>query len=149
MKTRIRIAVFLLALSAALLCTSAKAATIYLCRAYSGGNFWSSVHCNQKQGLYLREFSVPDEMPFDQQVELSSQARNKSERHTNTTTTTSREVVRSSSTEDDGSAECAALDKQIRSLDAVARQPLSGQVQDQIRAKKAWARSRQFKLSCP
>lgn len=49
------------------------AATIYLCRAYGGGEFWSSDHCNKRSALIVRMASVPDGMPFEQQVQIVSQ----------------------------------------------------------------------------
>lgn len=45
-------------------------------------------------------------------------------------------------------AECAALDQQIHSLDARARNPISGYEQEVIRAERVRARSRQFELHC-
>ncbi len=45
-------------------------------------------------------------------------------------------------------AECTALDRQIESLDSMARQPQSGQMQDWIRGERAKARDKQFKLRC-
>jgi len=45
--------------------------TIYLCKAYSGGTFWSSAHCNTQQALIDRMATVPSEMPFDQQVQIA------------------------------------------------------------------------------
>jgi hypothetical protein len=58
------------ALCLAALSPAASAATIYLCRAYSGGEFWSSVHCNQKSALIVRMANVPDGVPFEQQVRI-------------------------------------------------------------------------------
>ena len=63
----------------ALLCMAAafpilaEAGTIYLCRAYSGGTFWASNHCRQHNALIERIVTVPDGMPFDQQVDLGNQ----------------------------------------------------------------------------
>ena len=45
-------------------------------------------------------------------------------------------------------AECTALDLQIKSLDSMALQPQSGQMQDWIRGERAKARDRQFMLRC-
>ena len=44
--------------------------------------------------------------------------------------------------------ECAALAESIRSLDAMARQPLSGYQQDDIRKQRQALTSRQFALRC-
>jgi hypothetical protein len=45
-------------------------------------------------------------------------------------------------------SECQSLDKQVEHLDAMARQPQSGQMQDWIRAQRQKARERQFSLRC-
>jgi len=49
----------------------AGAATIYRCRSYGGGHFWSASHCQQHKALIDRIASVPDGMPFDQQVAVA------------------------------------------------------------------------------
>ena len=138
-----------------LLSSAAEAGTIYLCRAYSGGDFWSSVHCSQKQSLFLRSFGVPDDMPFNQQVELGRQGLASIQRHgaandrqSSSSSSTTQSTTRSTTTYQ-ASSECPQLDKTIRNLDAMARQPLSGARQDQIRAARNTIRSRQFKLDCP
>ncbi|MEO7128944.1 MAG: hypothetical protein ABI040_08810 [Rhodoferax sp.] len=50
--------------------------TIYLCKAYSGGSFWSSSHCNLHSALIDRMVSVPSTLPFDQQVALAESEAN-------------------------------------------------------------------------
>ena len=137
------------------LCSAAEAGTIYLCRAYSGGEFWSSAHCSQKQSLFLRSFGVPDGIPFDQQVELGRQGlasiqrhRADNDRQSFSSSSTTQSTTRSTTTYQ-ASSECPQLDKTIRNLDAMARQPLSGARQDQIRAARSTTRSRQVQLDCP
>ena len=46
------------------------------------------------------------------------------------------------------SVSCAALEREIDSLDAWARQPMSGAQQDQIRSRRAHVRSKQSELRC-
>ena len=60
----------LLALCFVAIASAADAATIYLCRAYGGGEFWSSDHCHGRSASIVRMANVPDGMPFQQQVEL-------------------------------------------------------------------------------
>ncbi len=48
----------------------------------------------------------------------------------------------------DRRSECAALARHIDRLDAQARQPQSGQMQDWISERRHQARSRQFQLRC-
>jgi hypothetical protein len=49
----------------------ADAATLYRCRSHGGGHFWSAQHCQQHNALIDRIASVPDGMPFDQQVAVA------------------------------------------------------------------------------
>jgi hypothetical protein len=54
-------------------CLPVNAATIYLCKAYSGGMFWSSAVCSTQKAVIDRTALVPDGMPFNQQVDLAQQ----------------------------------------------------------------------------
>ncbi|MDO8769447.1 MAG: hypothetical protein Q7K57_12230 [Burkholderiaceae bacterium] len=49
--------------------------TIYLCKAYSGGIFWSSAYCGTQQALIDRTATVPGSLPFDQQVQIAEAQR--------------------------------------------------------------------------
>src|SRR5687767_13782586 len=63
--------------TAALLAASAcaaQAATIYLCKTYSGATFWSNTHCNQQKAFIDRIEEVAD-VPWDQQVRQAEQGR--------------------------------------------------------------------------
>lgn len=118
----------------------ANADSIYLCRAYSGGTFWASIHCNQHNALVERIVSVPDGMPFDQHVNIGNQRVQPTSRSTTTTT-----IINNGAPAAQGKqAECAALDARIKALDAQARQPQTGQSQDRISAERRKARDRQF-----
>lgn len=68
---------------------AASADTIYRCRSYSGGIFWSSVHCNQRQGLIERATTVPSGLPFDQQVAIAQGAEQQSASRQSTAATES------------------------------------------------------------
>lgn len=46
---------------------------IYRCRAYGGGQFWSSEHCQQHGALIERIESVPTGMSFERQVKVAEQ----------------------------------------------------------------------------
>lgn len=127
-----------------LLSFSAEAGTLYLCKAYNGGTFWSQAHCSQHSALIERMVSVPDSLPFDQQVNLGEQQRKPSA----TTTTTITNTVTNNNAGSDQPSECKALAAQITQYDAQARQPQSGQMQDWITAQKRRARDRQFQLRC-
>lgn len=56
---------------------SSAAATIYQCRAYNGESFWASNHCQKHQALVEGIHSVPDNMPFQQQVDLAQRGVNR------------------------------------------------------------------------
>jgi hypothetical protein len=145
------------------LAAPASAATIYLCRNHGGGEFWSDAHCGRHNALIVRMTSVPDGLPFEQQVNLASQAQRAGERlaatpapgpltginpaGTTTTTTTTTTVTRSTATATP-QGECPWIDARIRELDGIARQPQSGATQDAIRAERARLRDRQFALRC-
>jgi len=135
----------LLALLLVLLPVASRADTLYLCESYGGGSFWSGAYCGQHKASVKRIVNVPDDLSFEQQVELGEQVRADERRaaeqaqaaaRTQTTTTANTKY------------ECAVLDKRIRSLDATARQPQSGSRQDQIRAERSAARDRQAQLRC-
>ena len=123
---------------------AANADSICLCKAYSGGTFWASNHCNQHNALVERIVSVPDGMPFDQQVNIGNQNVQPASRSTNTTTI----INNGAPTAQGKQAECVALDARIKALDAQAHQPQTGQSQDRISADRSKARDRQFWLRC-
>lgn len=136
----------LVILSVCSLSLGAQARTIYLCKAYSGGSFWASNHCNQHSALIERTASVPDSLPFDQQVALASQQRDAAAQANIANTTTTSTVTSQSWLE--RQTECKALDAKIKNYDSMARQPQSGQMQDWISAQRKAARDRQFQLRC-
>jgi hypothetical protein len=128
---------------ASLLPILANSASLYLCRSYGGGTFWASNHCNQHSALIERIVSVPDGMPFDQQVTLAEQ-----QRQPTTTTNTYTNTVINNSAGPSKAAQCTALNGAITQFDTMARQPQSGQMQDWIAGEKKKARDRQFRLGC-
>jgi hypothetical protein len=125
----------------------AIAKSIYLCRAYGGGSFWASTHCNQHQALIERIANVPEGLPFDQQVALGEQQRSAAAALT-TPNRSGVTTVTSSNTQAHQQSECKALDASIQQYDAMARQPQSGQMQDWISAQRKKARDRQFQIKC-
>lgn len=117
--------------------------TLYHCKAYNGGTFWANAHCNQHKALVDRMVSVPSTLPFEQQVQIAE-----TRRSAGTTTTASRTVIINKTGASSKTAQCEALNEQIVQHDAMARQPLSAQVQDRIREMRKLARDRQFALRC-
>lgn len=51
--------------------SSNQPGTIYRCKAYGGGMFWSNQHCNQQRALIDRIASVPVGIAFEQQVRIA------------------------------------------------------------------------------
>lgn len=128
--------------SLALATLSSHAATIYMCKAYSGGTFWSSAHCNTHNALIERMVNVPDSLPFEQQVRLAEQDRAQNQPPAASTTTVINQGV------PNPQLQCTSLDARVVQLDAMARQPQTGQMQDWIRAERSKVRDEQFRIGC-
>lgn len=137
---------FLLAFAPAL----AAADTLYLCKSYGGGMFWSNTHCRQHDALIDRMESVPSGLPFDQQVEI---ARSQSDAAQSLYPTPAPAQPAAPQAQPRTPREtyqgpCEALDQRVVHLDAMARQPQSGRTQDWISAERKKARDEQFRLRC-
>jgi hypothetical protein len=116
--------------------------TIYHCKNYSGGTFWAQAHCAQHNALIDRIANVPAGLPFEQQVNIAEQQRQAAARNIAVQSAPVPQAVPSNK------AECQSLDQRVEHLDAMARQPQSGQMQDWIRGERQKARDRQFALRC-
>jgi hypothetical protein len=122
----------------------ATSGTIYLCKAYDGRTFWAQAHCSQHQALIDSIANVPPGLPFDEQVAVAQRNRRELAQTVYATPApppTDREAINRKS-------ECEHLDARVRHLDAMARQPQSGEMQDWIRGQRQSARNRQFALRC-
>lgn len=120
-----------------------QAAELYYCRAYSGGTFWASSHCNNHQGLVERIVNVPDGMPFDQQVDLGRQRLVQKPRTIESNTTIVQNGPRPTRRQ-----LCDGFKARVAHLDSLARQPQSAQMQDSIRAERKKVRDQQFRAQC-
>lgn len=118
---------------------------IYLCKAYDGGMFWSSAHCNQQRAHIERIAPVPPGLPFHEQVAIAQQQRDAAR-----SAIESARAIPAQSTVGPGAlkARCVALDEAIRVIDTRARQPLPGFEQDRLAAKRKQLRDEQFRLRC-
>lgn len=123
----------------------ASAATLYLCRAYSGGSFWSSSHCARHSALIERLVSVPDGIPFEQQVHLGEQNRASA---AELLTPSRPQTQVQSQTGPSKEAHCNAIKARLDAIDARARVPQSGQSQDQLRHEKRKALEQSSQLGC-
>ncbi len=135
---------YLIALAAAFACSGASADTIYLCKAYSGGKFWSAEHCSTRSALIERMADVPAGLPFDQQVDIANGARIEAARVTRAANTGGGGGPSAVSIQQDKKERCAALDRRIANLDAQARQSST----NAIAAQRQAARDRQAELRC-
>ena len=133
---------------ASLLPLGASAGSIYLCKAYAGGTFWASNHCNQHNALIERIANVPDGLAFDQQVNIANQQRQSAANTATNTVTINTTTVTNNNSAAGHLAECKALDASITQYDAMARQPQTGQMQNWITGEKKKARDRQFRIHC-
>ena len=124
----------------------AHADTIYLCKAYSGGMFWSSAPCSQRQATLDRAVTVPDGMPWDQRVAMGEAAW--AQARGITAAQQQPAGVQPQPPQSTRNAECASLAQTVLNLDAQARQPQTGQMQDWIKARRQQARDQQYRLQC-
>lgn len=125
---------------------AAHADTIYLCKAYSGGMFWSSSPCSQQQATVDRLVSVPSGMSWDQKVQMGeaawAQARGISAAPQPPV------IVQQQVPQATRPAECASIAQTVLNLESQARQPQTGQMQDWIRARRKEAQDELYRLRC-
>ena len=107
--------------------------TIYLCKAYAGGTFWSNAICSAQRATIDRMTSVPASLSFEAQVAIASgEAREAATLYAVPQPIGAGAIAERS----DASRRpdiCTIYDQQVRDLDAEARLPQSAQRQDQIR----------------
>lgn len=125
-----------------------SADTIYLCKAYAGGTFWTNGTCASKSAHIDRIANVPGGMTFDQQVSIAQGQRVEAAGQTSHTTTTVTNTITHSSPQLGTKAVCDGLSAQVSNYDSMARQPQSGQTQDWITGERKKVRDQQFALRC-
>ncbi len=126
--------------------TLCSAATIYECRAYNGSSFYSSNRCSQHNALGVLNHSVPDGLPFDQQVAVVRAVKAKEQARIREYE--ARWIAPSSSGEHNKALRCERLDQAIAAKDAALRQPHSAQRGDQLTAKRRWLMDQRYALRC-
>lgn len=122
---------------------SAGVTTLFHCKAYNGGTFWASSHCNQHKALVDRMVNVPGSLPFDQQVAMAE-----SNRRDSTSTAPAQRLVANRAAAPSNKEACKELEERIKHLDSTARQPQTADVQDRLRELRKQARDQQFALRC-
>lgn len=123
-------------------------ATIYLCKNYGGGSFWSNASCHTQRATIDRMTTVPAGLTFEQQVALaSSQAQ---EAATLYEPLPARGATRIGApvSASPWETKCAGFDDAIRQNDAAARRPQSGQSQDELRLERMRLQGRRVDAGC-
>lgn len=123
-----------------------SAATIYECRAYNGSSFYYSNRCSQHNALGVLNHSVPDGLPFDQQVAVVRAVKAKEQARVRDYE--SRWSAPSSDSEQNKTLRCQHLDQAIAAKDATLRQPHSAQRGDQLTSERKRLMDQRFELRC-
>lgn len=122
---------------------AAQADTIYLCKAYSGGMFWSDVSCGQRQATVDRMVSVPDGIPWDQKVALGEVARKQGQAIANP-----RPVVPLPLAQTTRHKACANILAAIENLNGQMAVRRAGPTQDRQQARMERLEARRKQLMC-
>lgn len=122
--------------------------TIYLCKSYAGSMFWTSGTCSSQGATIDRIATVPGAMSFQEQVTMASREADAAAALYAAPAPAAAGMVGATDPPAAQASECAPIDQRIRSLDAMARQPQSGQMQDWIRAERMAVMSRRAALHC-
>lgn len=126
---------------------TAQADTIYLCKAYSGGMFWSSAPCSQQKATVDRFVTVPDNMTWDQKVTMGEAARAQGQAviapppHQ----AANQQVQNPQASRQ---AECDSLRASIANLDSQMRLPQSGQMQDWLKQQRQQLSDQRYRKQC-
>jgi hypothetical protein len=124
----------------------AQADTIYLCKAYSGGMFWSSAPCSQQKATVDRMVSVPDNMTWDQKVQMGQASL--AEARAVAAPPPQPFVIQQQNPQVARQAECNGLRDSIANLDAQARLPQSGQMQDWLKQRRRELSDQRYRMQC-
>lgn len=138
-------------LVACLMPWAAHADTIYLCKAYSGGMFWSSAPCSQRQATVDRIVTVPDNMTWEQKMAMGEASRAQGQAST-TPQAPPAQLVNQQQVQQNPQAsrqaECEGLKASIANLDSQMRMPQSGQMQDWLKQRRQQLSDQRFRMQC-
>jgi hypothetical protein len=123
----------------------ANAGSIYLCKTYGGALFWSQDHCNVHRALIDRIVSVPDSLPFDQQVQLAQQQRHPG---AGVPGNQSSNAAVQPAPAANQNADCKSLEARDRQLSGMARQPQSTTSRDAIRREQDRVSEQRASVRC-
>jgi len=133
---------------------SAGAAQVFSCVTHSGGRFWSSVHCREKNALVERIESVPAGLPWEQQVEIADQqtrqgyATQRQQMQMRGARTAGEITPSGASGGGTARQNCAYWNEQVAYYDAMARRPQSAEQQGWIAERRKETRDAQFRAGC-
>jgi len=125
---------------------AAHADTIYLCKAYSGGMFWSSSACGPQKATVDRMVSVPDNMAWDQKVAMGEAARAQGQAATQAPSPQAYQQAQNPQAS--RQTECDSLRASIANLDSQMRLPQSGQMQDWLKQRRQQLSDQRFRMQC-
>lgn len=122
---------------------AAQADTLYRCKTYAGGVFWSRAHCQTHGALIDRIATVPGGMGLSQQVKLAEQGARSTAREVEQASTLSRTdqaaLQRQARAEERRLKRCGKLQAELERQDSRARQGLS------VRQRARWQERQQEK----
>jgi hypothetical protein len=125
---------------------AASADTIYLCKAYSGGMFWSSKPCGQQQATVDRFVTVPSNMSWEDKVEMGKAS--VAQAQAVTAPTPPVYVQQGPNPQVARQQQCSGLRDEINNIDAQSRLPQSGQYQDWLKQRRQALSDQRFRMQC-
>lgn len=122
--------------------------TIYLCKSYNGGSFWSDTLCSQQRATIDRMTTVPSDLSFEQQVAIARAQASEAARLYLPPVPSPAAAVGPSAERTVPDGLCATLNREREALDAWARSPQSGQTQDWIRHRRMEVQAQRVAHRC-
>ena len=126
--------------------------TLYHCKAYSGGMFWSKQHCREREALVDRMVNVPSGLNWSEQVRLAEQGtqatakeKRRAERMAEADETILRQQARKRQRQE---RQCAKLQQEVDHQDSMARAGGSGRKQERIAKRKQELQERRQRAGC-
>lgn len=128
---------------------STYAATLYECRAYDGSNFLSNNYCSQSKGVSVRNWTVPDRMTFDQQVENveAEKSQERARLHAEIASKNQSQAHARMASQTKAN-QCEWIDATIATKDSELRQPHSAQLGDYLTEERKKLMDQRFALGC-
>lgn len=128
---------------------------IYRCRAYGGGQFWSSEHCQQHGALIERIESVPAGMSFERQVKVAEQGAGRAAKavvagdsRRSEQAVIERESKAQAREQARQQARCAKWQAELERQQSFSRQKLTARRQEFIRNKQQALRQQREQAGC-